>query len=85
MASKAKCMAAVQELTAIACFAPTTAANSASNWRVLGPVVTQPEVSASLICCNSASPTSGRAKGRKVDRMFIKFYWDESGLISFLS
>ena len=65
MASRARCMAAVHELTAMACFAPTTAANADSNCFVFGPVVTQPEFSASRISASSDSSRSGSAKGRK--------------------
>jgi len=42
-ASSARCIAAVHEFTAIACFAPTSFANAASNERVFAPVVSQPE------------------------------------------
>src|SRR5437899_6380588 len=67
-ASSDKCSAAVQELSASACFAPTAEANSRSNCFVFGPVVSQPERSASVTSRISSSSMSGRANGRNVSR-----------------
>src|SRR2546430_439789 len=53
----------------MACFAPTASANWRSNSFVFGPVVTQPERSASVTSRTSSSSMSGRANGRNDSRM----------------
>jgi len=74
MASSAKCKAAVHELTATAYFAPTYRENSVSNCFTFGPVVTQPERIASVTSAISVSSVSGRANGKKVERINKSFY-----------
>src|SRR5712691_8487505 len=68
MASSARCIAAVAELTARACGAPTRSANSRSKRFVLGPVVNQPERRVSTTSSISACVICGTANGRKVVR-----------------
>ena len=63
-AHKDRCSAAVQELTATAYLAPKYSAALISNFSVLGPVVSQPEVRVSTTSRISASPTRGGEKGR---------------------
>src|SRR5262245_41285088 len=66
-ASRARCRPAVAELTARACAPPPmNEANSFSNRRVFGPVVSQPERKVSTTSAISSSPMSGRANGRKL-------------------
>src|ERR1051325_4369260 len=60
--------AAGQEWSPSAPGAPTYAANSLSNRRVLGPVVIQSERSVSTTSSISSCPTRGGAKGRNVAR-----------------
>jgi hypothetical protein len=69
IASSARCMAAVQEFTATALRAPSKAANSASNCRVLAPVASHPERIAAATSAISVSCVSRRTKGRKVGRV----------------
>jgi hypothetical protein len=71
IASRAGCIAAVQEFTATAYFAPTLAANPDSSWVALDLVVSQPERITEATSVISASSTSGRAEGRKVSRTCI--------------
>ena len=59
LASSAVWRAAVHELTATAAGAETAAANSASNWAALGPVVIQSERRVSTTSAISSSPMSG--------------------------
>ena len=59
-ASTARWRAAVQEFTATAWRPPTAAANSCSNCRTRGPVVSQPERSAVVTSSISSSPIDGR-------------------------
>ena len=59
---------AVQELTAMACGAPTYSANAASKRLTFGPIVIQPERSESTTSAISSSPIDGSAYGRKVGR-----------------
>ena len=61
--SSARCSAAVQELTATQCFAPTYAANCFSNSMVRGPFAHQPERMAAASASTSASEMSGRQNG----------------------
>jgi hypothetical protein len=60
MASRAKCKAAVQELTAMACLHPIYSANSLSNNFTLGPVVTHPDLRTSRTSLISSSSMTGR-------------------------
>src|SRR5690606_24795697 len=68
-ASNAKCKPEVAELTAIVWISlpPKKSAKSASNFLVLGPVVTQPERRASTTSAISSSPISGNEKGKKLE------------------
>ena len=59
-AASATSRPAVHELTAMACGAPTSAANAASNSLVRGPLVIQPERTASAAASASSSPVPGR-------------------------
>ena len=59
LTARAVCRAAVHELTATAAGAETLAANSASNWATLGPVVIQSERRVSTTSAISSSPMSG--------------------------
>ncbi|MNI92812.1 hypothetical protein D3C73_1506600 [compost metagenome] len=66
MASSARCRPAVAEFTATASTPPPMKlANSCSKARALGPVVSQPDLMASVTAVISASPMSGSAKGMK--------------------
>src|SRR3954470_11887979 len=58
-ASSARCIAAVPEVTAIACFAPRYSANRSSSSAAFGPVVSQPERIVSATAAISSSPTAG--------------------------
>src|SRR5579864_752258 len=62
-ASNANCSAAVPELTARACLQPTYRANSVSNAKATGPVVSQPDRSTPSTASISSSPTEGTWKG----------------------
>src|SRR5438270_4538216 len=68
MASSARCIAAVAELTARAYGVPMRSANSRSNRFVLGPVVSQPLRRVSTTSSISACVICGRANGRNVAR-----------------
>src|SRR5215211_8177513 len=68
MASSARCIAAVAELTATAYFAPTYSASSRSKRLVRGPVVSQPLLSVSTTSAISSSSMQGRWKGSQVAR-----------------
>ncbi len=59
MASSARWSAAVAELTATACRAPTNRAKSHSNVRAFAPVVIHPERSVSSTARISSSPICG--------------------------
>ena len=61
-----RCIAAVPEETATACFAPTYSANRRSSSAAFGPVVSQPERSVSATAAISSSPMAGGWKPRKV-------------------
>src|SRR5688572_1129565 len=65
-ASSDRCIAAVPEVTARACFAPTYSANRRSSSAAFGPVVSQPERSVSATAAISSSPIAGGWKPRKV-------------------
>jgi hypothetical protein len=63
---------------------PRKAVKACSNWRALGPVVTQPERKVSTTSAISSSPISGRAKGRKgslsaaeseEEALIVKTHW----------
>src|SRR5262245_14213659 len=60
--------AAVPELTATACRAPTTAATACSNAGTRGPVVSQSERSAATTACTSSSAIPCLPYGRSVAR-----------------
>src|SRR5256884_223373 len=66
--ASAVCSPAVQEFSARAPGAPTNAANSRSNVRVLGPVVIQADLSVSTTASISACPICGGANARNVRR-----------------
>src|SRR5205814_6866983 len=66
--ASAVCSPPVQEFSASAPGAPTNAANSRSNVRVLGPVVIQADLSVSTTASISACPIWGGANVRKVRR-----------------
>src|SRR5438270_748110 len=74
MASSARCMAPVAELTARAYGAPMCSANSRSKRFVLGPVVSHPERRVSTTSSISACVICGKAKGRNVLRA-LYFSW----------
>src|SRR2546427_11494248 len=63
--ASAVCSPAVQEFSASAPGAPTNAANSRSNVRVLGPVVIQADLSVSTTASISACPICGGENVRK--------------------
>ena len=65
-ATSARCIAAVPEATARACFAPAYSAKRRSSSAARGPVVSQPERIASVTAAISSSPTAGGWKPRKV-------------------
>ena len=65
-ATSARCIAAVPDATASACFAPTYSAKRRSSSAARGPVVSQPERIASATAATSSSPTAGGWKPRKV-------------------
>ena len=67
-ATSARCIAAVPEETASACFAPTYSAKRRSSSAARGPVVSQPERSVSATAAISSSPTAGGWKPRNVSR-----------------
>ena len=66
--SSARCSAAVHELTAMACLAPTYCAKRFSNSTVSGPLAHQPERIAPATASTSRSDTSGMQKGMNVSR-----------------
>src|SRR3954454_16109067 len=68
-ATSARCIAAVPDETASACFAPTYAAKRRSSSSARGPVVSQPERIASVTAATSSSPTAGGWNPRKVSRL----------------
>jgi hypothetical protein len=68
IASSARCNAAVQEFTAIACFTFTAFANADSNCFVFGPVVIHADSKTSLTSRSSVSSISGRANGKYFNR-----------------
>ena len=59
-ANAAACSAAVPELTATACRAPTCAATARSKAGTWGPVVSQSERSAATTACTSSSSSPCR-------------------------
>src|ERR1017187_4982438 len=61
-----RCRPDVQELTAMACRAPTSSAKACSNLATLGPLVSHPERSVSATSAISSSPMEGRQYGRNV-------------------
>src|SRR4051794_37019120 len=67
--TSARCIAAVPDETASACFAPTYAAKRRSSSSARGPVVSQPERIASVTAATSSSPTAGGWNPRKVSRL----------------
>ena len=67
-ATRARCSAAVPELSARAAAPPVTAANSSSNRCARGPVVSQPDRRTSTTSAISSSPMNGSAKGSSVSR-----------------
>src|SRR5438477_7682824 len=68
MASSARCIAAVAELTARAYGVPMRSANSRSKRFVLGPVVSHPLRRVSTTSSISACVICGKANGRNVWR-----------------
>src|SRR5215510_9391386 len=62
-ATNAKCNPDVAEFTANAYGARTYSPNSRSNLAVLGPVVSQPELSVSITSAISSLPMAGRLNG----------------------
>ncbi len=60
LATSARCMPAVAESSAIACFTPANDAKCSSNARTRGPGASQPERSVSTTASTSASEMSGR-------------------------
>src|SRR5215204_1382748 len=58
-ATRVRCIAAVPEETASACFAPTYAAKRRSSSAAFGPVVSQPERIVRATASISSSPTAG--------------------------
>src|SRR6185369_17327090 len=75
-ATRARCIAAVPDETASACFAPTYSAKRVSSSAARGPVVSQPERIASVTAAISSSPTAGGWKPRNVERLDDSFCWD---------
>src|SRR5438105_1564696 len=67
-ATRAMWSAAVPDVTASACFAPTYSANRRSRSAVRGAVVSQPERCVSVTASISSSPIAGGWKERKVSR-----------------
>jgi hypothetical protein len=63
--SMAKCNAAVALQTAIACFAPTIAANSRSKASTCGPLVKKSECKTATTAAMSSSSKPWRPYGRK--------------------
>src|SRR5436190_1025945 len=70
-ATRARCIAAVPEETARACFAPTYSAKRRSSSAAFGPVVNHPDRIASVTAATSSSPTAGGWKPRKVSRLTL--------------
>src|SRR4051794_23040732 len=66
-ASSDRCSAAVHELTAMACGAPTYAANACSKAATRGPVVSQPDSSVAITSAISSGPMDGGAKATGAD------------------
>src|SRR4030042_3974587 len=71
-AAKARCRAAVPELTAKACGDPTKAANPSSNRLTFGPVVIHPSRRVFTTSLISSSPMRGGEKGKKWLRILFR-------------
>src|SRR5919108_216369 len=68
-ATSARCIAAVPDETASACFAPTYAANRRSSSAAFSPVVSQPDRIVRATASISSSPTAGGWKESIVSRL----------------
>src|SRR6185369_17925375 len=79
-ATTARCRAAVQLLTAMACLTPQRAANSDSRRSVASPMVIQPLRKGSCTAANSSDPKSGSNNGTRqfTIRPSGSFVWQEA-------